>query len=125
MKLSPLFPRNSLLTWICAFSSVLLLLLILTLALHLYLGLGHWPRPMIDTYDTIAFKTHVWLTYAIAHFALFMAIPTWPLLLLFKRFRATVRTHVAQSLVYSAGWLAIYLFLKFGPASFSKWLLNW
>lgn len=124
MKLSSLFPRNSLLTWICAFSSLALLLTALTLAIHVRLGLGHWPEHMVEDYDTTAFEVHEWLLFCVAHFALFMAIPLWPLLLLFKRFRAGVRTHLVQSIVYTLGWLLIYLFVRFDPTSFSRWYLD-
>jgi hypothetical protein len=124
VTLASLFPRNSLLTWICAFSSLALLLTIVTLAIHIRLELGHWPTPMTETYDSIALRMHEWVVFGAAHFALFMAIPLWPLLLFFKRFRAGVRTHMVQSAVYSAGWLMIYLFFKFDPTSFGKWFTD-
>jgi len=124
MKLASLFPKNSIPTWICALSSLALLVAILTLAVHVRLGLGHWPEPMVEDYQTAAFKIHEWVTVALAHFALFMAIPLWPLLLLFKKFRAGVRTHMVQSIIYSVGWLLIYLVIRFDPTSFSKWLLD-
>jgi hypothetical protein len=124
MKLTSLFPKNSFLTWILSFSSLALLLGILSLAVHVRLGLGHWPEPMVEGYDTTAFKLHQWLVFAIGHFAIFLAIPLWPLLLLFKRFRAGVKTHLVQSIVYSVGWLLIYLFLEYDPTSFSEWWLR-
>jgi hypothetical protein len=124
MKLTSLFPRNSLLTWICAFSSLALLLVCLALAIHIRLGLGHWPAPMEVEYDSAAFRAHELVVFVIAHFAVFMAIPLWPLLLVFKRFRAGVKTHLVQSAVFSAGWLLIYLFVKYDPTSFSDWFLD-
>ena len=119
-----MFPRNSIPTWICAFSSLVLLALILSLAVHLRLGLGHWPQSMDEDYSTAAFKVHEAVVYFVAHFAIFMAIPLWPVLLLFKRFRAGVRTHLVQSAIFSAGWILIYLFFKYDPTSFSTWLLG-
>ena len=124
MKLASLFPRKSLPTWICAGSSLALLLLILSLAIHLRLGLGHWPEPIVEDYQTAAFKVHEWVLFLVAHFAGFLAIPLWPVLLIFRRFRAGIKTHLVQSAVFSVGWILILLFFKYDPTSFSQWLLH-
>lgn len=123
MNLKPFFPRNSIPTWICALSSTVLLLTFLSLAVHVRLGLGHWPQSMVEDYHSAAFRVHEWVLEVVAHFAIFLAIPTWPFLLLFKRFRAGVRTHIVQSVVFSVGWILIILIIKFDPTPFSHWLL--
>jgi len=50
--------RVRFLTWVLVLSPLLLLSVFLTLAAHVRLALGHWPTPMLENYDTVAYSRH-------------------------------------------------------------------
>ena len=111
-------------TWACALTSFHLLVMVLSLALHVRVGLGHWPQPLREGYDTVAFRWHESAFVMSALGAAYGAAPLWLLLLCFRRFRAPLRVHRLQMGTYAAGWLLILAFAKIDPFRFVKWMLD-
>jgi heme/copper-type cytochrome/quinol oxidase subunit 3 len=116
--------RLSTATWLFVTSPVLLFLAFITLAMHARVGLGHWPTPMVENYDSPAYRTHELVFTLIALFTLFVAVPSWLLMLCFRPFRISLRTHVVQAGVYVAGWLLIVLYGAIDPGRFMEWFLD-
>lgn len=116
--------KRTLLTWSCGASPWVLFLLVVMLAVHVRLGLGHWPRPMWETYETTAFNLHLLAVWSLAWLSLFAAPPSWLVLLCFRRFRLSVPVHLMQAVAFGCGWLAVYFGLKHDPTPFTQWLLD-
>ncbi len=110
-----------LLSWICAWSSFVLLGLYLLLGLHVRLGLGHWPEPMFENYDTPLFRMH----NGCLLFILFGVGPLWLFCLLVRAFRPRPPRIIAKQFAFfAAGCLAIAAVLAFDPTPFSAWFLD-
>ena len=103
---------------------MLLLLAFITLAVHVRVGLGHWPTPMFENFHTPAYSAHEQVLTWIGFFTVFAAIPLWLLMLCFRRFRQSLRTHLIQAGVYVAGWLLIMLYGAVDPGRFMAWFLD-
>ena len=91
------------------------------MALHIRLGLGHWPKPMTEDYNTVAFRIHMWAMTWILLFTVFAAGPLWMVFLCIKALRLPWRVHLAQVLVYGLGWLLIFLAARCDPTTFTEW----
>ncbi len=102
----------------------MLLLLIVTLAVHVRLGLGHWPRPVWETYETTAFNLHMLAVWSLAWLSVFAAPPIWLILLCFRRFRLSLPVHLVQAVAFGCGWMAISLAGKHDPTTFTQWFLD-
>jgi hypothetical protein len=109
--------------WLCALSSPALLLTIVTLAMHIRLGLGRWPF-YGEEYHTALFSLHWLILSGTTLFALFGAAPLWLLLLCFRSFRVSWRTHVSQAIAFISGWILICLGGKYDPTPFTDWFLD-
>ena len=112
------------LTWIPAISSMVVLATYVTLALHVRLAVGHWPKPMHESYQTGLYSAHAWLFAGFFLFAIVAAAPLWLLSLKFPRFQAPKRMRYIQLAVFGAGWLLFYLYVKIDPGSFTAWFLD-
>ena len=105
-------------------SPVMLGFAYVTMGLHIRLGLGHWPKPMTENYQTVAFRIHEGAFVIIMLFTVFAAVPLWGVLLCFRRLRLTWRAHIAQALTYGLGWLVILVAGKLDPTTFTEWFLD-
>ena len=94
------------------------------MGLHLRLGLGHWPKPMIENYETLAFRIHEIAFYLLLLFTVFAAVLLWLVFLCFRRLRLSWRVHIAQALTYSLGWLVLLVVGKYDPTTFTEWFLD-
>lgn len=113
-----------LLTWALVLSPVLLLVLFLTLAVHVRLGLGHWPKPMRENYHTAAYSSHEHIFTLFALVTVYGAVPLWLLLLFFRPFRISLRTHLIQAGIYALGWGLIAIYTAWDPGQFTEWFLD-
>ena len=111
-------------TWTLVLSPLLLLLLFLTLAMHVRLALGHWPTPMIENFNTVAYSRHEQLFIWVALFTVYAAIPLWLVALCFRVFRISLKTHLIQAGVYALGWALIALYGFIDPGKFTEWFLD-
>jgi hypothetical protein len=111
-------------TWLCMVSPFMLGLTYVTMGLHIRLGLGHWPKPMVENYQTVAFRIHEGTFLVVMLFTVFAAVPLWGVFLCFRRLRLSWRTHIAQALTYSLGWLVILVAGKYDPTTFTDWFLD-
>jgi hypothetical protein len=116
--------KTSLLTWALVLTRLLLLLIFLTLAAHVSIGLGHWPTPMWENYQTIAYTAHEQFFVWFALFTVYAAIPLWLLALCFRPLRISRRTHLLQAGAYAAGWGFIALYATWDPGRFTEWFLD-
>lgn len=116
--------RLPLATWPLVFSPVLLLIVFIALAVHVRLGLGHWPTPMFESYHTPAFRAHEQVLVWVWLFTVYAAIPLWLLMLCFRPFRISFRTHLIQVGVYAVGWGVIVLYGAIDPGQFLDWFLD-
>jgi hypothetical protein len=112
------------LTWALVSSPLLLLFLFLTLAVHVRVGLGHWPTPVFEDYQTMAYRLHVQAFLWVALFALYAALPLWLVSLCFRVFRISLRAHLIQAGVYAVGWVLIILYAYVDPCRFAEWFLD-
>jgi hypothetical protein len=94
------------------------------MAAHVRLGLGHWPKPMTESYRSAAFTVHETALFIVGLFALYGAVPLYLSLLLFRRHRVTPQFHLKQAAVYILGWILIVLLAKADPTTFTEWLLD-
>ncbi len=111
-------------TWPFVFSPVLLLLIFIALAVHVRVGLGHWPTPMTENYHTPAVRVHEQVVLWLGLFAIYAAIPLWLLILCFRPFRSSLKTHLVQAGVYALGWGLIALYGAVDPGRFLEWFLD-
>jgi hypothetical protein len=111
-------------TWPLVFSPVLLLLVFIALAVHVRVGLGHWPTPMFENYHTPAYRAHEQVLTWIGCFTVYAAIPLWLLMLCFRPFRISLRTHLIQVGVYALGWGLILLYGAIDPGRFLDWFFD-
>ena len=95
-----------------------------SLALHVRLALGHWPKPMYESYDSSAYIAHGWLFLGSAFFACCLAAPLWVIGLRFSRFQMPRQTQYVQVGLFLIGWLLFYLYVKIDPGAFSVWFLD-
>ena len=116
--------RRPLLTWLCMISPFVLGLAYVTMGLHIRLGLGHWPKPMVENYQTLAFRIHEGAFFVVMLFTVFAAVPLWVVFLCFRRLRLSWRAHAAQALTYGLGWLVILVAGKLDPTTFTDWFLD-
>ena len=107
----------------CSLSSPVLFLTLVAMAFHIRLALGRWPDFGEDCH-TALFSIHEFIFGGVGLFAVFVAAPLWLLLLCFRSFRGTWRTHIAQTLIFFCGWLVIYLAGKYDPTPFTNWFLD-
>jgi len=112
------------LTWALMSSSLLLLFVFVSLAAHVRLGLGHWPAPMLETYQTAAYDGHEQVFIWVALFTVYAAVPLWLVLLCFGMFRISLKTHVIQTGIYAVGWALISLYSFIDPGRFTEWFLD-
>lgn len=115
--------KRSLLTWLCVLSPFLLGLVYVTMGLHIRLGLGHLPRPMIDDYQTLAFRVHVGTFFVIMCFTCWAAIPLWIFFLCFRAFRISWRAHIAQAFAFGIGLILFQIAFTDNSSTFAKWFL--
>jgi hypothetical protein len=94
------------------------------MAVHVGAGLGHMPRNGADTYHTPAYAVHEYVLQGVAYFVLFAAIPLWLLLLCSRRFRISLKFHLAQFGAYVAAWLLVVLYMMVDPGGFVAWFLD-
>jgi hypothetical protein len=111
-------------TWVLMCSSPLLLFVFLSLAAHVRLGLGHWPTPMLESYNTAAYGRHVQVFVWVALFTVYAAVPLWLVALCFGIFRISLKTHLLQTGIYVAGWVLIALYGEIDPGRFVEWFLD-
>jgi hypothetical protein len=101
-----------------------LFVLVAAMAVHVRLGLGHWPKPMVEDYRTLAYKIHDDMIGCVFLFGIYVALPLWLIFLCFRRLRLSLAVHLLQLLVFGCGWLAIYFAGKYDPTTFSEWFLD-
>jgi magnesium-transporting ATPase (P-type) len=111
-------------TWLVVCSPVLLLLVFIALAVHVRVGLGHWPTPMLEHYDTAAYRAHALALIWVIFFTVFAAIPLWLLMLCFRPLRISLKTHLIQAGVYVAGWVLIIMYGAVDPGRFLEWFFD-
>jgi len=111
-------------TWLLASSSMVLFLTLVSLGLHVRLGLGHWPKPMGESYRTPAFDQHFYIVEVCALFALFIAPPLWLIFLCSQELRFQRRSFPWQAAFYLFGWIVILAAAVFDPNEFTAWLLD-
>jgi len=116
--------RLLLLTWLPAFSSLALVLGFAGYALHIRLWLGHWPKPMLESYHTPLADFHVKSLILCGIFAVYVAGPLWLLLLCFKSLRISLPVHIRQALLFGFGWLLLYTWVRWDPFRFIDWFLD-
>jgi len=116
--------RPLLLTWLPAFSSLALVLAFAGFALHIRLGLGHWPKPMVESYGTPLADFHVKSLILFGIFAVYVAGPLWLLMLCFKPLRISLPIHIRQVLLFGFGWLLLYIWVRRDPFRFIDWFLD-
>ena len=112
--------KRPLWTWLCVVAPWILLLLIVALAVHVRLGLGHWPKPMVEDYHTLACKLHDDIIGCMFLFSVYAALPLWLIFLCFRRLRISLGVHILQFVVFGCGWLVIYLAGKYDPTTFTE-----
>lgn len=112
------------LVWIPAVSPWAALGALITLALHVRLGLGHWPKPMHETYETAWYTAHGGTVIVLFLFALVAAPILWMASCRFERLRATERARYVQLAAFGLGWLLFYIYVKIDPGSFVLWFLD-
>jgi|JI10StandDraft_1071094.scaffolds.fasta_scaffold138434_2 hypothetical protein len=112
------------LTWLCACCPLALLFLLLALALHIRLGLGHWPRPMVEGYDSFWFGLHDDAVGWMYLFSLHCAGPLWLAMVCVPQLRLSLRRHLFQCGVFFGGWFLIFLAGRLDPTTFTEWLLD-
>lgn len=96
----------------------------ITLALHVRLGLGHWPKPMHETYETSWYIAHGWLFLSVFLFATVAAAPLWLLSFKFSKIQMPRRIRGIQLGVFGAGWVLFYVYVTIDPGSFTVWFLD-
>jgi hypothetical protein len=124
MSERPTIKRRPFATWLMVCSPLLLLLVFIALAVHVRAGLGHWPAPMLENYDTPAFRVHGQVLGWVGFLTVLAAIPLWLLMLCFRPLRISLKTHLIQAGVYVAGWVLIYLYVAVDPGRFLEWFLD-
>ena len=115
---------SALVTWALVLSPFVLLIDILVLALHVRLALGHWPKPMAESYSSPAFNLHTELVVCFGMFTAWGAIPLWLLFLCFRRFRFSRRMHLFQAGMFVVGWVCVIGYLVWDPQRFVTWFLD-
>lgn len=111
-------------TWAPSLAPLTLFVGILSMAAHVRLGLGRWPVPMIESYDTAAYRRHEMAVFGIMIAALYVALPLWGVLLISPKLRLGARKHALQIAVFFSGFMLIYLAAKFDPTPFTEWFLD-
>jgi hypothetical protein len=112
------------LSYAAAWSPVALFVVEVTMAAHIRLGLGHWPTPMLESYDTALFRGHQILFFGMYFFSLLAAVPLWVLCVVLPALRRPVRDRLLQPVIYGLGWGAIFLAGYLDPTTFTTWLLD-
>ena len=110
-------------TWLPALMPAGVVLLYVSLAAHFRLASGHWPSMMSEEFSSTAFTLHEWLTLRFAFITL-LALAAWLLMLLSRRLRRPLKTHLLQILTYVLGWLLVFLMISYDPTPFSDWFLD-
>ncbi len=110
-------------TWLPALMPAAVMLLYVSLAAHFRLASGHWPSMMSEDFSSSLFTFHEHFTLRFAFIA-FLAPAAWLAMLLFRRLRRPLKTHLLQALAYGLGWALILLILQYDPTSFSDWFLD-
>ena len=108
-------------TWASAASSATLFILSIALAAHVRLGLGHWPRPMWEDCDSVAFRMHFHAVVWLAMYAMFAALPVGGIFVLVPRLRLSWRQHFMQIALYATGWILLAAFLISDPYQVVTW----
>ena len=116
--------KMPLLTWALVLFPLLLLFVFITLAAHARLGLGHWPTPMVENFETVAYSRHEQVFIWVALFTVYGAIPLWLLSLCFPLFRISLKTHLIQASIYTAGWGLIAIYSVIDPGRFIEWFFD-
>lgn len=111
-------------SWACALAPWGFLVLLATTILHLRLGLGRFPEPMIEDYQTPAFRAHAALTHGLGVVAFLGAPALWLLLMAFPRFRAPAGVFARQFAVFVVGWAIFFAFAIGDPARLVTWYLD-
>jgi len=110
-------------TWIPAALWILTPVIFLGLALHVRVGLGHWPKPLIERYETSAYQSHELVLEVVANLAIFTG-GIWLLAICFKKTRPAWRTLLPQIILYLAGLGIYFLFRAINPGHFFDWYLQ-
>jgi len=113
-------------SWLLMLTPFLLLLVFLALVAHVRIGLGHWPEPMVENYQTAAFRAHHGAVIWFGCFTIWGALPLWLVLVCIQRFRRSWswKLHVLQAAVYAVGWCAIAAYAAWDPGRFVDWYLD-
>ena len=117
-------PAGAILTWACALAPVVLLLCIVSLAVHVRIALGHWPRPMVDKYNTRLFDFHLRALVGLYLFCVYGAPLLWLGLLCFRKLRFGWKVHVRQLVACLAGWGLFLLLALVDPLDFLAWIFD-
>jgi hypothetical protein len=88
------------------------------------IALGHWPTPMVENYETPAYRMHEQVLVWVGMFTVFAAVPLWLLTLRFRPFRISPEIHLIQAGVYALGWGLIVLYGAVDPGKFMEWFLD-
>jgi hypothetical protein len=105
--------RGSRWTWLCSISPLLSCGAILLAKLLIMCGLRNSPLMLIPLFATLLF----------ALFAVFLAVPVWCVLLLFKKLRLPWQTHRMQAYVFVLGWIVTLLVSRLmKPLPLPNWL---
>lgn len=111
-------------SWLCAFSSPVLIVALVAYVIHTRLALSHWPIPHTD-YDLGPFyDVHVILFGCIYLFAVYGALPLWFICLLFPRLRPSRRERWLQPAIFLGSWAVIVLAACLDSTTFTKWFLD-
>ena len=111
-------------SWLLALTPTLLLLLLIGLTLQVRLGVGHWPQPLIEKYNTSAFKRNLVIFAGVAVFTIYAAPALWLVCVCLPLFRLSFKTHMIQAALYVAGWGLIAGYWALDPGRFITWLLD-
>lgn len=78
---------------------------------------------MSEEFSSTAFTVHERLTLRFAFLTL-LAPPAWLAMLLSRRLRRPLKTHLVQIAVYVLGWLLVLLMIHYDPTPFSGWFFD-
>ncbi|MBI4557102.1 MAG: hypothetical protein HY706_05910 [Candidatus Hydrogenedentes bacterium] len=117
-------PNETAVSWALVLSPLLLLFVFITLAARVRLGLGHWPTPMLEGYDTAAYRTHEQVLISVVVFAVCGAVPLWLASACLRLFRVSLKTLLLQAGAYALSWGLIALYIAIDPGRFTEWFLD-